>query len=78
MKKPELKILEKAYSCEIEAALRPNTLPVMQTKSKLAEKLVADGLLQTAEFRFGGQFPVIVRGYLLTELGRMTYCMSCA
>ena len=78
MNKESLKILGKAFDAEISAALNGG-IPIMQTKSKFAEKLVDDGYLsvETQVIGAGTRFPVTVSGYILTELGRMTFCMSC-
>lgn len=75
--KRELALLEKAFVAEIEYALERKEkfcLPFMQTKSKLAEKMVEDGLLQHEEMTVGG---IHFKGYGQTFLGNMTYCMSC-
>jgi hypothetical protein len=74
--KRELELLEKFFEKEIEGALNHH-LRLYQTKSKLAAKLVDGGYLCEREYVLGGRFPVKVRGYELTELGRVTYCFSC-
>jgi len=73
----ELALLEKAFAAEVEAAI--NCAPcLVQTHSKLASKLVDDGLLREVSEVLGkGPFAVRLDGFALTELGRMTYCMSC-
>lgn len=76
MDKKSLLLLEKAFSSEIEGALNGSS-DVMQTRSKLAEKLVEDGYLMKAKDRLGGRFPVTIEGYRLTHFGRLTYCASC-
>lgn len=77
MNKRELTILERAFSREIEAALT-RTLPLLQTKSKLAEKMVADGLLERVEIIHGRPpFQVKFSGYVLTHAGRYEYCATC-
>jgi hypothetical protein len=72
MTKAELKMLERAFACEIEGRL-------LQTKSKLAQQLVCDGYLVSVEERI--PFPPLgtmtVAGFRLTLLGNLTYCMSC-
>ena len=77
MDKRELALLERAYAAEVNAAL--SKVPrVLQTKSKLADKLVADGLLRKAEEIYRGSvFAVRLEGYELTEAGRMAYCLTC-
>ncbi len=76
MNKRSLALLEKAFSAEIEAALTKG-FEFIQTKSKLAEQLVEQGYLFKTRRVVGHHFAVVVEGYALTELGRMTYCFSC-
>lgn len=76
MDKKSLRLLEQVFEAEIKGALSRGPR-LFQTKSKLAKKLVEDGYLEEDEFVFGGRFPVRVRGYVLTHLGRLTYCSSC-
>lgn len=77
MNKRELAILEKAFVREIDAALT-RTVPILQTKSKLAEKLVADGLLERVEVTCGRPpMQVKASGYVLTHAGRYEYCATC-
>ena len=76
MDKRSLELLEKAFAAEIEAATN-NGIGLMQTKSKIAEKLVETGYLEKASRALGGRLPVTVEGYQLTHLGRITYCSSC-
>ena len=77
MNSRELKLLEKAFEAEVDAAFTGSEFHFMQTKSKLAERLVTDGLLQKVErkSRFGPMVSTF-SGYELTELGRLTYCTS--
>jgi len=76
MNKRELALLERAYSDEIESALR-NRQHLMQTKQRLAEKLVDDGLLRKKTVKLGGRFPMIISGYEITDAGRYLYCSKC-
>jgi hypothetical protein len=76
MNKKELALLEKAYEIEIDSALTGN-LGMLQTKSRLAELLVAEGYLQHHTIQFGGQLPIVSHGYLLTHAGRIAYCLTC-
>ena len=70
-------MLEKAYAAEVNGALTGG-FGLMQTRSKIAAKLVEDGYLRPTEETLRDRFGVIkVRGYELTDLGRLTYCMSC-
>lgn len=75
MDSKDLDLLEKAFAAEIEAALNKNALYMMQTKAtERADALVADGMLRHVSETLGGRYTVA--GYALTELGRLTYCMS--
>lgn len=76
MDKRSLNLLEKAFSAEI-AEGADGGVGLMQTKSKLAEKLVEEGYLVKGEETLGGRFPVKIKGYRLTHLGRITYCSTC-
>ena len=74
MTKQELNLLERAFAAEIGAAIEGAPRP-MCTKSKLAETLVADGLLaKCVEVWRGIKF----EGYELTHAGRFAYCATCA
>lgn len=77
MRKAELRILEQAFEREIDAALTRGKLHLLQTRSKLAEKLADEGYLSRAKVTIMGYPPVIVSGFELTHLGRMTYCATC-
>jgi len=76
MTKRELELLGKAFEAEINGALRKGPR-IFQTKSRLAKKLVEDGLLREAKESIPGWPPIEVKGYELTELGRLVYCTSC-
>lgn len=73
MTKGEQNLLEKVFEAEIDGALASGPR-LYQTKSVVAKRLADKGYLAEVEFTLGGQFPVVVRGYELTELGRLTYC----
>jgi len=77
MTKKEFDLLDTIYAREIESALQ-GFPPEFQTKSKIAKKLEADGFLVQTKSIIAGRFPVVVEGYTLTHLGRMSYCMECA
>lgn len=66
--KSQLAILEKTFGAEISGRLP------FQTKAKAARELVKSGHLEHGEEMIHG---VRVKGYWLTDLGRMTYCKSC-
>ena len=76
MKKRELELLERAFAQEVEAAIT-GSLHLIQTRSKLATKLVEDGFLRESEITLGGGLPVKIKGYELTEAGRLAYCITC-
>lgn len=75
MDKRSLDLLEKAFEAEINGALEGHP-GLLQTRSKLAQKLEADGYLVKDAVRIGGRFPVTIEGYRLTILGNATYCFS--
>lgn len=75
MDKRSLDMLEKAFEAEISGAIDGHP-GLLQTRSKLAQKLEADGYLVKDAHTFGGRFPVTVEGYRLTILGNATYCFS--
>lgn len=78
MNKRKIALLEKAFDAEITAALDNTGLFVVQTKSKLAAELEAEGLLRKLTVTMNGWPAIEITGYALTELGRMTYCMEYA
>lgn len=70
--KAELKALEKVFAAEVE-----NRLP-FQSKAAIYQSLLEQGMIQPFETTFGqGWSAVTVKGYQLTHLGRMSYCLSC-
>jgi len=73
MDKERLALLAKAYDAEINAALSRSPLWLMQTKSKLATKMVKEGLLSKCEVTVHG---IHYEGYELTHAGRMMFCME--
>lgn len=76
MTSAELDILEKAFVCEVNAALNHRLPGLMQTRSKLAGKLVTEGYLANETIRLGGALPVNLTGFVLTHRGRLAYCES--
>jgi hypothetical protein len=75
--KKELALLEQAFAAEINSALE-KSLPIIQPKATaLADKLVADGLLQKVVRKVGSPPMVVtVEGYQLTLAGNLAYCME--
>jgi hypothetical protein len=77
MNKRELAILEKAFDMEVSAALQGGSR-LMQSRSKVAAQLAADGYLEKRIEKFGaGAFTVTCEGYELTHAGRFAYCSTC-
>lgn len=74
MDSKRMKLLERAYGAEVDAALSGHPLHIIQTKVTLAETMVDEGLLAKWKGKLSG---VTIEGYELTHAGRMTYCMSC-
>jgi hypothetical protein len=77
MSKAMLKMLERAYEAEIESALTKVSDLIQPKNKKLADELVADGYLEEGQYTIPGRFPVTIKGYRLTHLGRITYCSTC-
>jgi hypothetical protein len=80
MTKAELRILGKAFAAEVNQAVssyKGAELGVLQTRSALAWKLVETGHLMHVQVTTRDRIPLVLDGYTLTDLGRMTYCMSC-
>jgi hypothetical protein len=73
----ELDLLGKVFDAEVQGALTGGCSLYQTRKLALALKLVGDGLLRECVEVFGGRFPVTIKGFELTELGRLTYCMTC-
>jgi hypothetical protein len=71
--KKNLKALERVFAAEIE-----DRLP-FQSKALVYLDLCDEGLVQPMERTFaGGRFgAIIVKGWQLTHVGRLVYCMSC-
>ena len=84
MNKKQLDILEKAFSAQIDSAIKPdfssaqnNLYGIIQTKSKVAKELADSGYLEYVKIDLpGGCFPIIIRGYALTIKGNLAYCES--
>lgn len=76
MNKRTLDLLEKAFEAQVNAALNGGT-DLIQTKSKLAQQLVEDGLLvKDTQMLPGWPSAITIEGYRLTDLGHATYCFS--
>jgi hypothetical protein len=72
--KRDLDLLERAFVCEINAAITGSPRP-MQTKAKArADALVADGLLVPSVEVWRG---ITIEVYELTHAGRFVYCSTC-
>lgn len=62
------KALESVFAREIAG-----TLP-HQSRSSVFTELENEGMVEKHKERFGGRFPVVVEGWVLTHRGRMAYC----
>ena len=71
----ELAMLKRALSAEIAAAKHKGP-HLLQTKSKLADTLVEDGMLAKRTMVLQGWMPVTINGYELTRAGRHACCES--
>ena len=79
MTKAELKMLEKIFAAEIDAALSGQPIRgVYQTRgNKTIRSLKDKGMVENVRLTLGGRFPVVIEGWALSPLGHLTYCMSC-
>lgn len=77
MTKPEIEALGRLFSAEIDAALSPHRLPLVQSKAKVFTKLAAEGLAEEVTVTLPGRLSVRVTGWGLTLLGHQTYCANC-
>jgi len=67
-----LDALERVFAAEIDGRLP------FQSKARIYKELCDDGMVQPMERTFGhGWSAATVRGYELTQAGRMLYCASC-
>lgn len=64
-----IEALEKVFATEVEGRLP------FQSKAFIFKRLTSQGLLAEMEDTIGG---VLVKGYQLTHIGRLKYCMQCA
>ena len=69
--KATIKALGRVFAAEIN-----DRLP-FQSKARIYQELCDEELVVPMERKFGGRFPVTVRGWQLTHLGRLTYCTEC-
>lgn len=72
MNQRDLKTLERLFVSEIHGLL-----PFQKIGPKHAEKLESEGLIQGMEKILPGRFPMLIKGWQLTHLGRMSYCSTC-
>lgn len=81
MTKAEMNMLERIFSSEIDAAISSQPLRgIFQTRSRVVQDLKQKGMVVEVEFTLPGRPPfgeVTVRGWALSPLGHLTYCMSC-
>ena len=71
MRKAEIAIIEKIFTAEIAGSL-----PCQLRDSKSLRLLVADDCVEEVSVKLGGTFPMTIRGYVLTQRGRILYCES--
>lgn len=74
MNKRELDLLEEIYGYEIEAALGTRITDVHPSRSNVAKRLEESGYIQLVTRQVAPNCRLT--GWVLTELGRMTYCFS--
>lgn len=78
MTKPELAALEALFAAEIEQGLGESA-GLARIPKRIADRLIAQGMIEPETRTLGRDaFGAIkVPGYVLTHLGRMTYCATC-
>lgn len=80
MNKADLRILERIFEDDVQAAIWNTTrhLPAQLAtgQDRRAEELERQGYVRRVEVTLPGRLPVVVKGWQLTALGHMTYCMS--
>ena len=76
--KADLALLGRVFAAEVKGALNHSRLYLFPTRSKRAPSLVERGYLAREKLELRDQFgEYTIEGYVLTERGRMAYCMSC-
>jgi hypothetical protein len=75
--KRDLALLERIFAADIDQAINNKPRMPVQIGGKRIEELERQGYVQRVEVMLGGRFPVTVKGWDLTSLGHITYCMSC-
>lgn len=68
--------LGELFAAEVNSEFT-NLPPIKQLPKRYGAQLVNKGLAEEVEATLPGRFPVRISGYVLTQLGHMTYCMSC-
>jgi hypothetical protein len=71
MNKKDLAVLERMFADEVDGK------HMTQTESKRMESLEAQGMVERLTITYPGRFPVVAHGWILTHLGRFTYCKTC-
>lgn len=66
-----LKALGRVFAAEIEGRIP------FQSKALIYLDLSDEGLVEPMERTFAGRFPIVIKGWQLTHVGRIVYCSSC-
>lgn len=72
LNKRDFQLLGRVFEAEIA-----NRLPAQIGGSKAIASLQDRGYIVALEGTLPGRFPVTLRGWALTEAGRITYCQNC-
>lgn len=72
LNKRDFGLLGRVFEAEIL-----NLLPAQIGQSKAVAALQERGYIVALERTLPGRFPVTMRGWALTEAGRITYCQNC-
>ncbi len=68
----DFELLGRVFEAEIAGQL------LAQIRNKRLHALAEKGWVEEMTMILPGRFPVRVKGWVLTELGRYTYCASCS
>ena len=68
--KKDFALLEKVFAREIDGL-------ILQSKSKEYDRLETKGYVEHVTEFLGGRFPMEIKGWCLTHLGRWAYCAAC-
>lgn len=76
--KSQLSVLKELFQADIDHAVGERASHIVQTtKSTVTASLAAKNLIAEAQAMLPGRFPALIKGWELTEKGRITFCEQC-